>query len=807
MRASEPAAAAAAAAAAARATGAQRGANRPGQFAADFSPGRCRGDGSSRRRVRSGRERSRGAEPRPRLPGGRTRRAPTTSRLGAGRVEAVSVARAPPLVRHEERLDAWRRRCGRGTGARRGERCRLALDAAFALRDATDEDAPDPAETNFSDDEVKGDTASASASSSASASFAGHGGASGSLREGAGSVRDAFARSGCVSACAEALAELNAAAIEEAGLGPSGKRREGGGSEGGGNPKPSGGGDSKPSGGGDSKPSRHTHPPSWHNLPTRRRDETTPSGSVSKPPPGTSSTVSASYRDRTIALLRLVTRGGSAGASRCRLSLVADAKAAHALLAAAGPSLPRRALVPLLRLVLTCQGTRGRPALRSAAATPKLVRFLQWDDFATRDVAMRCLRNVCEDDAKSLEQAAVAGAVPHLVAVAAPECVAATPREPGGERDGRGNAPREGANGAAGHWARDNAFSFSPGGHGEGPKPVSGGFSGDSAFKPSPPATVASLRPIAAEMLCAMVAASRKTRLKLAEHDAMGAYLALARGGGGWEGSGDVRGAGAGARARAGSRLATAAIARWMAEEPWLAEARFSEPDALRPRSPRSSPRAERTPPGHDAPLDAMREGVLAPSPRLCAALADDPSGACVAALAGAVRRRARTRKRDTATSTTGKERKRKSRRATRVGGGGGAARAKGGGGGRRGVGGCRVFDGVGVCQDPGGGVRASSPASGGGGAVRPRGEAQGVRGGAARRGRGEGRGGERGGGEARGEAGGVGRYNTLSASLLSRGEREAAIIRAIAAGGLGTRRSTPWTATGAVSLLARAGF
>ena len=120
-------------------------------------------------------------------------------------------------------------------------------------------------------------------------------------------------------------------------------------------------------------------------------------------------------------------RGGSAGASRCRLSLVADAKAAHALLAAAGPSLPRRALVPLLRLVLDLSRDPAcRPALRSAAATPKLVRFLQWDDFATRDVAMRCLRNVCEDDAKSLEQAAVAGAVPHLVAVAAPECVAAT---------------------------------------------------------------------------------------------------------------------------------------------------------------------------------------------------------------------------------------------------------------------------------------------------------------------------------------------------------------------------------------------
>ena len=311
--------------------------------------------------------------------------------------------------------------------------------------------------------------------------------------------------------------------------------------------------------------------------------------------------------------MRLVTRGGSAGASRCRLSLVADAKAAHALLAAAGPSLPRRALVPLLRLVLDLSRDPAcRPALRSAAATPKLVRFLQWDDFATRDVAMRCLRNVCEDDAKSLEQAAVAGAVPHLVAVAAPECVAATPREPGGERDGRGNAPREGANGAAGHWARDNAFSFSPGGHGEGPKPVSGGFSGDSAFKPSPPATVASLRPIAAEMLCAMVAASRKTRLKLAEHDAMGAYLALARGGGGWEGSGDVRGAGAGARARASrARLATAAIARWMAEEPWLAEARLSEPDALAALAAFVSP-SRAHPPGHDA-LDAMREGVPGP--------------------------------------------------------------------------------------------------------------------------------------------------------------------------------------------------
>ena len=598
-------------------------------------------------------------------------------------------------------------------GAAGRERCRLALDAAFALRDATDERRRSRRDGIFGRRKgrfrfrfrflrlrfVRGARRA------------------GSLREGAGSVRDAFARSGCVSACAEALAELNAAAIEEAGLGPSGKRREGGGSEGGGNPKPSGGGDSKPSGGGDSKPSRHTHPPSWHNLPTRRRDETTPSGSVSKPPPGTSSTVSASYRDRTIALLRLVMRGGSAGASRCRLSLVADAKSAHALLAAAGPSLPRRALVPLLRLVLDLSRDPAcRPALRSAAATPKLVRFLQWDDFATRDVAMRCLRNVCEDDAKSLEQAAVAGAVPHLVAVAAPECVAATPREPGGERDGRGNAPREGANGAAGHWARDNAFSFSPGGHGEGPKPVSGGFSGDSAFKPSPPATVASLRPIAAEMLCAMVAASRKTRLKLAEHDAMGAYLALARGGGGWEGSGDVRGAGrararvAGSARHGGDRSVDGggAVARGGA---------LSEPDALAALAAFVS-RAERT-----RPVTTRWTRCAKASWPVAAAVrrARRRSERRVRRRARRGARPAEERGRENATPRLRRREKRERERVVgqrESAGGGGAARAKGGGGGRRGVvGGCRVFDCVGVRQDPGGGVRASSPASGGGGA------------------------------------------------------------------------------------------
>jgi hypothetical protein len=72
-----------------------------------------------------------------------------------------------------------------------------------------------------------------------------------------------------------------------------------------------------------------------------------------------------------------------------------------------------------------------------------------------------------------------------------------------------------------------------------------------------------------------------------------------------------------------------------MAEEPWLAEARLSEPDALAAIAAFVSP-SRAHPPGHDA-LDAMREGVLAPSPRLCAALADDPSGACVAALAEAL--------------------------------------------------------------------------------------------------------------------------------------------------------------------------
>lgn len=84
-----------------------------------------------------------------------------------------------------------------------------------------------------------------------------------------------------------------------------------------------------------------------------------------------------------------------------------------------GSPLPKATSGTLLSVIRHL--ARHPPALeplQRAGAIPKLVRFLQWEDDATRESAMRALYNLCKGSKARQEQAAVAGAVPHLIAIA-----------------------------------------------------------------------------------------------------------------------------------------------------------------------------------------------------------------------------------------------------------------------------------------------------------------------------------------------------------------------------------------------------
>ena len=143
-----------------------------------------------------------------------------------------------------------------------------------------------------------------------------------------------------------------------------------------------------------------------------------------------------------------------------------DVPVAHALLALAGSSLPRVTSLAVLRAVASLSRDASAAAsMRRAGAVPKLARFLQWEDPETRDVAFRALRNVCASSRAGAEQAAVAGAVPHLVAIAAPEPEVADRSGNNAEdadvsdagRDSHAETTRRGvlgANGDGAHWLR-----------------------------------------------------------------------------------------------------------------------------------------------------------------------------------------------------------------------------------------------------------------------------------------------------------------------------------------------------------------
>jgi len=253
-------------------------------------------------------------------------------------------------------------------------------------------------------------------------------------------------------------------------------------------------------------------------------------------------TVSGAYRESVARLLTTMTGRRGAGGAAARAAM-GDVPVAHALLALAGSSLPRVTSLAVLRAVASLSRDASAAAsMRRAGAVPKLARFLQWEDPETRDVAFRALRNVCASSRAGAEQAAVAGAVPHLVAIAAPEPEVADGSENNAEdvgRDSHTETTRRGvlgANGDGAHWLR-----------------------GDGA------AAATSLRPLAASFLCDMAFASRKTRQKLAECGALDAYVRLLRGDAG----------------RSAAADAARAVSAWADDEPWLVEAKLMEPDAI----------------------------------------------------------------------------------------------------------------------------------------------------------------------------------------------------------------------------------
>ena len=134
-------------------------------------------------------------------------------------------------------------------------------------------------------------------------------------------------------------------------------------------------------------------------------------------------------------------------------------------------------------------------------------------------------------------------------------------------------------------------------------------------------AQIERLAPLAAPFLCDMASGSRKTRGELARHDALDAYLSIARNK-------------PGASSPPGLQLAAVeAIAGWMRDEPWKVEARLMEDDAVAAVSAAIDPR--RTPPPSPEVLDRLRE-IARESPRLCAALA---SGGRDGAAGGGARR------------------------------------------------------------------------------------------------------------------------------------------------------------------------
>ena len=355
---------------------------------------------------------------------------------------------------------------------------------------------------------------------------------SGDVRSG-GVVFDAFARAGLIPALVNAIRDLNAAANEERGVGP-GRGKGAGKTE---------------------SPSEKSQSPS------------------------------SVYRERVADILLDATRARKDPGCAASRSALCELQAMHGLLALAGSPLPSSTSAKLLRVVgHLARDDDCKDSMQRAGAMPKLVRFLQWEDPGTREEALRALYNLCRGDAAALEQAAVAGVTPHLIAVAAPDVFNKL-----GLADELGAAT--GANGGGTHWTT--------------------GAGAD--------AQIERLAPLAAPFLCDMASGSRKTRGELARHDALDAYLSIARNK-------------PGASSPPGLQLAAIeAIAGWMRDEPWKVEARLMEDDAVAAVSAAIDP--QRTPPPSPEVLDRLRE-IARESPRLCAALA---SGGAMAPLVEAL--------------------------------------------------------------------------------------------------------------------------------------------------------------------------
>ena len=384
----------------------------------------------------------------------------------------------------------------------------------------------------------------------------------------AGAMCSALARAGLVPGLVATLASLNTASNEEAGVGPGVVPGGGGGSGGNNNPG---------------------------NSPAAAAAAPAAASSSSF----SSSSVSSKYREDVADLLLSATRANHRGGANVRAA-VCELPVLHGLLALVGSPLPKTTSAKLLSMIRhLSRDAAALDPLQRAGAIPKLVRFLQWEDDGTRECAMRALYNLCRGSKARLEQAAVAGGVPHLIAIAAA---------------GSGYELSDNDNSVNGGRATNgNGVGVGVGVGGVG---VVNGANGDGAHWTRHAASAALLMPLAVPLLCDMASSSRRTRAELAKHDALDAYLSLARGGDG----GGGRGGGGGEGFAEYAVLAVEAIAAWLSEEPWKVEARLMEPDAVAAIAAVMEPK--RTPAPSVDLLNALLR-LLSKSPRVCAGLAN----------------------------------------------------------------------------------------------------------------------------------------------------------------------------------------
>jgi hypothetical protein len=281
---------------------------------------------------------------------------------------------------------------------------------------------------------------------------------------------------------------------------------------------------------------------------------------------------------------RLIAAPGRAGALARRSVFSASVAATHAFLGVVGsPAMPPRLSRALLKtLHHASRDPNAARGLRAAGATPKLARCLQREDAAARESAMRALRNVCllgesadggtettHPSATALEHAVVAGATPHLVAVAVSS----------------GDEPRrfDSSNLARIKNDADANATTDGGGVGAG---VANGANGDAAHWHKNGAIVSSsLRDVAVDILCAAASSgSRTCRAKLKDSGALEALAELAFPSTLTERTSDTKRLSfpsSGEKTQRASYAATRALDAWLEDEPWIVEARLMESDVV----------------------------------------------------------------------------------------------------------------------------------------------------------------------------------------------------------------------------------